>query len=55
MEAEVRYILEEAVLPEPSWVRTWFGGADALRREFGGIDLEIPERTYMGREPIDFE
>lgn len=55
MEAEVRAIIAESVLPEPSWVRTWFDGADALRHEYGGIELDIPERTDMGREPVDFE
>lgn len=55
MEAEVRFILEETVMPEPTWVQTWMTGADELRRKYGGIDLDIPERTDMGRDPIDFE
>ena len=54
MEAEVRCILAETLEPATSWVETFFQGADRIRAEFGGIDLELPERTDMGREPIDF-
>lgn len=48
MEAEARAILSEAVRID-TFVTDWLTLADDFRREFGGIDLELPERS-VGRE-----
>lgn len=52
MEAEARAILERSVEQEEPHENL----ADAIRRRFapfGGVDLELPERT-PAREPPDF-
>lgn len=52
MEAEVRLILSEAVRVD-TFMTDWLALCDDYRSRFGGIDLEIPERSTEIRE-IDF-
>lgn len=54
MEAEVRAIIADAVEPEGDWLLRFMESADEFRREFGGVDLEIPARDDFGRE-VDLE
>ena len=48
MEAEARAILSEEVRVD-TFAADWIRLSDDFRREFGGIDLEFPERS-PGRE-----
>jgi plasmid stability protein len=51
VEAEIRAILDEAVLPKG---RIGLGSLlAAIGRDFGGVDLEIPRDTTPA-EPADF-
>jgi plasmid stability protein len=51
VEAEIRAILDEAVLPKG---RIGLGSMlAAIGRDFGGVDLEIPRDTTPA-EPADF-
>jgi plasmid stability protein len=43
VEAEAREILSAAVTVDP--VLAWLDDSDELRRQFGGVDLPVPERT----------
>ena len=50
-EAEIRYILEEAVLPPQGRLKV--GDAiHALAMKHGGFELEIPPRTDMPRSAV---
>ena len=50
MEAEVRAIIAESVEPQQTWGDIFLRGADEFRRKYGGIELELPERSDFGRE-----
>ena len=43
VEAEAREILSAAVAVDP--VLAWLDDSDDLRKQFGGVDLPMPERT----------
>lgn len=44
MEAEVREILTASVRTS-TFATDWLAMADKFRAEFGGVDLEVPERS----------
>ena len=47
MEAEIRAILTEAVLPRGAWLPIWH----QRFHEVGGVDLEVPPRATARRAP----
>lgn len=53
MEEEARSILRSVLKAEPPTGRSLLEDIRALVEPFGGVELELPERTSM-REPPDF-
>ncbi|HET8941323.1 MAG TPA: plasmid stabilization protein [Rudaea sp.] len=53
MEEEARSILRSVLKAEPPTGRSLLEDIRALVEPFGGVEMELPERTPM-REPPDF-